>query len=127
MRNMAKASRAGRELRLIARRAWLGPAQLVFEALDDLDRGWVDAAGGREVKRDEVAQHHAPQQAGGAGFALGLDPDDVLGGRLDQLRRELGPLALAGVLVGVLEEDGREAAADGPGVPADDLVVVHLG
>ena len=56
-----------------------------------------------------------------------LDLDQPGGRGLDQVRGQLEALARAGVLVEVVEEDGREPLGAAARVPADDLVVVHLG
>ncbi len=100
--------------------------QTVLEVLDHVDGGRVDALAGGELERDQVAEHHRPEQPLGARLAHGLDADDGVGPIGDQLGGELDPLALARVLVLVLEEDGAEGPLR-PAGPADDLVVVHLG
>ena len=108
--------------------ALTGPAERrALKPLDRLDRERVDAAGLGELERDEVAEHHRPEQARDAGLARGLDPDRLGAGRGDRLRGQLEAAALARVLVGVLEQDGGEPRAGAGARPAADLVVVGLG
>ena len=61
-------------------RAVIGPATLATRARDVLEAsiasiGRVHAARLGELERDQVAEHHRPEQPRGAGLALGLDRD----------------------------------------------------
>ena len=89
----------------------LGGAELVLEPLDRGDRAGVHSPPRREVKRDEVAEQHGPQEALGAALALRLEVDDgrrMLG---DRLRGQLETPANAGVLVAIGEKDRRHSPA----------------
>ena len=81
-----------------------------------------------QLQRDEVAQHHRPEQP--------RDPRSRPRSRPAPPRRrrraialggQLEAAALARVLVAVLEEDARRALASAAPGPAADLVVVGLG
>ena len=96
------------------RRLGLSPSELFLELVDDLDRGRVDLVAGGELERDEVAEHHRPEQALDPGLALALDLDHGGGGGRDQLRGQLGALAQARCW----PLSVRKTAENSPGVAA---------
>ena len=83
-----------------------------------LDRRRVDAAQHREVERDEVAEQHERDEPLDARLAAALDAERGGGARADQAARQLDPLADARMQVGVVEEDGAEAARARPRPPS---------
>ena len=83
------------------------PIASLKRSIDSTGTGSTPCALG-QLERDQVAQHHRPEQPLDPGLALGLDPDRAGTGGLDGLGGELDAAALARVLVAVLEEDGGE-------------------
>ena len=103
-----------------------GAPSTSLRLLDPLDRSRVDSAPSSELKRQEVAEHHRPQQSLGAALALGLHADHRRGIRLDEVRGQIDPLPHARMLVAVAEEDRAQTSGLPRSLPAGDLVVVGL-
>src|SRR5918996_3072423 len=98
-----------------------------LEAVKGLGWRGVHAVEHGQVDAHQVAQQYQRQHSLESAVAAGLDPDDRRAGGLYLRGRELDAPVDARVLVGVLEEDGREGGEGAAAGPAADLVVVGLG
>src|SRR3954454_6622221 len=79
-------------------------SQAGLETLYRLHRGWIDPVQCRNVDADQVAEEDQPKHALETAVSLQLGPLGWGPRAVEQLGRELDPLADPGVLVRVLEE-----------------------
>src|SRR5262249_16445865 len=98
-----------------------------FQFEDRVDRSGIDVVVEREVARHPVAEVHEVEQLGQAAFTLGLDREHLEHRFLDDLPRDLEPLAQLRVFEAVPELDERHQLAGDVAVlaPRADLVVVE--